>query len=342
VSKTIGIAEKFLTAYEAGDAVTLKVTGIVGMDFSGMQLASAVESYATEGNVIIELDSVGGFVSDAFAFYDQVRAKGLKVSVDGYGTVASAATIIMAAAGRKRSRLSPNAEYLVHNASGGDAEGLKRANEKMADIYAELTGKDRKSILAKMKEDKPMSADDARKWGFVGSVIELQKLAALGGDKPQKMEKETTKETREFAVDLKAAASAIVTGKIAVEVDIDKEAADQIAALATEVKEVTAKAKEAEDTITARDEAIKAMSAEVVKIEASKADAEAKVAELTAKVAEHEATIASMKTTPIAPKVGPKGAAEPVVPGADNEAPVKYKKQTAEERRAAMAQMLKA
>ena len=50
-----------------------------------------------------------------------------------------------------------------------------------------------------------------------------------------------------------------------------------------------------------------------------------------------------MKTTPIAPKVGPKGSAEPVEPGAGNEAPTsKYKKQTAEERRAAMAQMLKA
>lgn len=338
MSKTIGIAEKFLTAYEAGDAVTLKVTGIVGMDFSGMQLASAVESYANEGNVIIELDSVGGFVSDAFAFYDQVRAKGLKVSVDGYGTVASAATIIMAAAGRKRSRLSPNAEYLVHNASGGDAEGLKRANEKMADIYSELTGKDRKTILSKMKEDKPMSADDARKWGFVGSVIELQKLAAKGGDKTPNMEKETTQETREFAVDLKAAAAAIVTGKIAVEVDIDKEAADQIAALATEVKEVTAKAKEAEDTITARDEAIKTMSAEVVKIEEAKTAAEAEVAKLTAKVAEHEATIAALKKTPVTAKVGPKGSGEAVEPGAGNEAPVKYKKQTAEERQAAFAE----
>jgi chromosome segregation ATPase len=156
------------------------------------------------------------------------------------------------------------------------------------------------------------------------------------------MEKETTKETREFAVDLKAAAAAIVTGKIAVEVDIDKEAADQIAALATEVKEVTAKAKEAEDTITARDEAIKAMSAEVVKTEELKAAAEAEVISLTEEVTALKAEVAKLKTTPVAPKVGPKGAAEPVVPGADNSEPVKYKKQTAEERRAAMAEMLKA
>jgi ATP-dependent Clp protease protease subunit len=340
VSKTIGISEKFLTAYESGDAVTLKVTGIVGMDFSGMQLASAVEAYAQEGNVIIELDSVGGFVSDAFAFYDQVRAKGLKVSVDGYGTVASAATIIMAAAGRKRSRLSPNAEYLVHNASGGDAEGLKRANEKMADIYAELTGKDRKSILAKMKEDKPMSAEDARKWGFVGSVIELQKLAAKA-DKTNDME-DNVKAKHAFKLTAQQVLSAALGNEIEIEMDINAEAATQLTAYAGEVKALKTEVDELKADVEAKDAAITAAASEVTKSEADKAAAEAKVAELTAKVAEHEATIASMKTTPIAPKVGPKASGEPVVPGADNEAPVKYKKQTAEERRAAMAQMLKA
>jgi ATP-dependent Clp protease protease subunit len=319
VSKTIGIAEKFLTAYEGGDAVTLKVTGIVGMDFSGMQLASAVESYATEGNVIIELDSVGGFVSDAFAFYDQVRAKGLKVSVDGYGTVASAATIIMAAAGRKRSRLSPNAEYLVHNASGGDAEGLKRANEKMADIYAELTGKDRKSILAKMKEDKPMSAEDARKWGFVGSVIELQKLAAKA-DKTNDME-DNVKAKHAFKLTAQQVLSAALGNEIEIEMDINAEAATQLTAYAGEVKALKTEVDELKADVEAKDAAITAAASEVTKIEADKAAAEAKVAELTAKVAECEATIASLKTTPIAPKVGPKGSVEPVVPGADNEAP---------------------
>lgn len=338
MSKTIGISEKFVTAVEGGDIPTLRVSGDVGMDFSGSDLAQAIEVWNDGQGVRIILDTFGGMVFDAFHVFDYVRANGIKLYVDGYGKVASAGTVIMAAAGRKRSRLSPNSVFLVHNSSGSDAATLAMFNEKLVGVYTELTGKDAKAIKALMKEDRYMTAEEARKWGFVGSVIELQKLAALGGDKPQTMEKETTKETREFAVDLKAAASAIVTGKIAVEVDIDKEAADQIAALATEVKEVTAKAKEAEDTITARDEAIKAMSAEVVKIEASKADAEKKVAELTAKVAEHEATIASMKANPIATKVGPKGAAEPVVPGAGNEAAPKYKKfANAEERRAAWA-----
>jgi len=217
---------------------------------------------------------------------------------------------------------------------------LKRANEKMADIYAELTGKDRKSILAKMKEDKPMSADDARKWGFVGSVIELQKLAAFGGDKPQTME--TVKEKRTIEVSRVQALSALVDHKIEIEIDVDAEAAKQISAYAEEVKALKADADELKADVEAKNEAINTVKAQIETLESSKATADAKVAELTAKVAEHEATIASMKTTPIAPKVGPKGSAEPVVPGDDNEAPVKYKKQTAEERRAAMAQMLKA
>jgi len=329
VEKTIAISDKFVKAYTVADGLTtIKVMGVVGMDFTGMQLASVVESYSGESDVLIELDSVGGFVSDAFSFYDQVRAKGLKVHVDGYGIVASAATIIMAAAGRKRSRLSPNAEYLVHNASGGDAEALKRANEKMADIYAEVTGKDKKSILAKMKEDKPMSADEARKWGFVGSVIELQKLAAQA-TKKNDMEKETVKEVREYAVPMQAAAAAIVTGKIAVEVDIDKEAADQITALAQEVKEVSAKAKEAEDTIIARDEAITAISAELTKVAEAKDEAEAEVISLTEELTQAKAEIEALKKTPIA-KPTAKGGAETVTPGETPE--VKYTPETKAER----------
>jgi ATP-dependent Clp protease protease subunit len=340
VEKVLSISDKFVKAIEGGEYPVLKVTGVVGMDFSGMQLADAVEFYGQSGQVHIELDSMGGFVSDAFAFYDQVRTKGLKVSVDGYGMVASAATVIMAAAGRKRSRLSPNAEYLVHNASGGDAEGLKRANKKMAAIYAELTGKDEKAILDLMKQDKSMGAEEARKWGFVGSVIELQKLAA-NADKTKNMEdNKTVAEKRVFAVKPADALAAVVSGKIEVEVDVDAEAAERISAYAAEVKELTTAKDELTAEVEAKDAAITAAATEVAKLQATHIEIEERAVKAEAEVAKLTAEVAKLKTTPIAEPIKAKGE-EAVDPAAPTEAP-KYKKLTADEKRANMAKVFAA
>jgi ATP-dependent Clp protease, protease subunit len=338
VEKVLSISDKFVKAVQGGEYPTLKVTGMVGLDFTGMQLADAVEYYGEGGSQVhIELDSMGGFVSDAFAFYDQVRVKGLKVSVDGYGFVASAATVIMAAAGRKRSRLSPNAEYLVHNASGGDAEALKRANKKMAAIYAELTGKDEKAILDLMKQDKAMSADEARKWGFVGSVIELQKLAA-NADKTKNMEdKKTVAEKRVFAVKPADALAAVVSGKIEVEVDVDAEAATQLTAYAGEVKALKTEVDELKAEVETKDEAITAAAAEVTKLQATHIEVEERATKAEAEVAKLTAEVAKLKTTPIAPKVEAKGE-EVVDPAAPTDAP-KFKKLTADEKRANMAKV---
>ncbi len=329
MEKVLSISDKFVKAIEGGEYPVLKVTGIVGMDFSGMQLADAVEYYSQGGNQVhIEMDSMGGFVSDAFAFYDQVRTKGLKVSVDGYGMVASAATVIMAAAGRKRSRLSPNAEYLVHNASGGDAEGLKRANKKMAAIYAELTGKDEKAIMDLMKQDKPMGADEARKWGFVGSVIELQKLAAHA-DKTKNMEK-TTAETRVFALSAEQRLAAALKGEVEITVDVDAEAAERISAYAAEVKELTTAKDELTADVEAKDAAITAAAAEVAKLQATHIEIEERATKAEAEVAKLTAEVAKLKTTPIAEPIKAKGE-EVVEPASAVDAP-KYKKLTSEEK----------
>jgi len=331
VEKVRSISDKFLIAVEGANATTLKVEGLVGMDFSGMQLAEVVEHYAQDNrDVILELDSVGGYISDAFTFYDQVRAKGLRVHVDGYGTVASAATIMMAAAGKKRSRLSPNSEYLIHNASGGDASTLDRTNKKMAAIYAELTGKTAAEILTLMKQDKPMSAQDAKRMGFVGSVIELQRLAAI---KTQTMEDETIKVKQLFAIDRNKALSALVTGEVELEFDASKDLTQKIGELTEELKAKSTELDELKAEVELKDEAVKAKDDAVTALK----DAEAKHLEdlktVTSDVEKLKAQITTLKTAPVDPKV--KATASAPTTDTDDE-PV-FKKQTAEQRAKAFA-----
>jgi ATP-dependent Clp protease protease subunit len=332
VGEVIAIDNKHIRAVEGADIPTLTVSGVVGADFSGAMLAQAIEYYAKDGSdVRIVLDSVGGYASDAFHFYDYVRANALRVFVDGYGTVASAATIIMAAAGRKRSRISENTEYLIHNAVGGDAEQVARTNVKMANIYAELTGKDRKELLAIMKRDKAMSAKDAVKMGFVGSIIQNQALAA----KSTIMEQ--TKEKRVIALSASQRLAAITTGEVEVDIDVDAEMAEQVSAYAKEVNDLKAQLDEVKAEAEAKDEAVKA-----------KADAEAKLAEernalkaVTEEAERLKAEITKLKTTPLANAV--KGGGDTVVdPPAHGgaQAPVK-EKLTAQERASAFAEALR-
>lgn len=335
MGQVVSISPNHIQAIEGAEIPTLRVSGTVGVDFSGASLADAVVDYAGAfGEVRVILDSFGGFASDAFAFYDTIRAEGVRLHVDGRGTVASAATIIMAAAGRKRSRLYPNAEYLIHNATGGDAEGVERANDKMEAIYVELSGMSKAEVRKIMKADKPMSAQDAKRMGFVGAIVELQKLAAHA-DKNTTME-DKNKTKRVFAVDRDKALAAMVTGHI--EIDVTAEDAELKTQLDSAVNDLKAERQKVADleasaktqpdavkaAVDAAEAALKAAHAEDLKKVAAESD------KLTAKITELEAKI---KATPAAPAVKPTGG------GAEANADVplseRYPKLTAEQRAAA-------
>ena len=319
------ISSPNIVAVDGADIPTFRVSGVVGQDFTGSMLSAVAEAY---GEVRLILDSVGGFASDAFHFYDFVRSNALRVHVDGYGTVASAATVIMAAAGRKRSRISANTEYLIHNASGSDAEQVARTNKKMAAIYAELSGKGEKDILAIMKQDKPMSAKDAVKMGFVGSIIENKPVAAKQND----MEN-TVKEKRVIALTASQRLGAITSGELELDIDVDAEMSERVSAYAQEVKDLTAKLDELKGEADAKAEAITAKEV----AEKALADEREALKAVTAEAASLKAEIAKLRTTPLAEPVKAKGE-ETVDPGAGPEDAPKFRKITGEER----AQMIAA
>lgn len=319
------ISSPNIVAVEGADIPTFHVSGFVGQDFTGSELSAVAEAY---GEIRLVLNSVGGFVSDAFHFYDYIRSNAIRVHVDGFGTVASAATVIMAAAGRKRSRISANTEYLIHNASGSDAEQVARTNKKMAAIYAELSGKGEKDILAIMKQDKPMSAKDAVKMGFVGSIIENKPVAAKQND----MEN-TVKEKRVIALTASQRLSAITSGELELDIDVDAEMSERVSAYAQEVKDLTAKLDELKGEADAKAEAITAKEV----AEKALADEREALKAVTAEAEKLKAEIAKLKTTPIADKVKAKGEAE-IDPGAPVEDSPKFRKITGEER----AQMIAA
>jgi len=304
-----------IRAASSGDGVpTFWVSGMVGFDFKGLDLAAAISSL---GEVRLLLDTVGGDAADAFAFYDAVRVKGLKVHVEGYGRVASAGTVIMAAAGRSRSALAPNAEYLIHEASGGDEVVVERYNERMARLYSELSGMTEKEVRKIMKEDRFMSATEAKKLKLVGMVLQHEAIAAQYKtmedntiETPEVETPEVVVETTEAEVDttevevpvtVQEAVTAAWNGAIKVKVAVAKDMRDALATALSEAKDTKASL----DEVTSEVEALKE---KLTASEDARTKAEAKVAEIEPKLAEITAQVETLKATPVE---GVKASAEP-------------------------------
>lgn len=150
-----------------------------------------VKSYlnaAGKTPVVCRVCSGGGDFLMAMNIKDEFARHG-DVTVDISGYAASAATII--GLGAKHTRISNTSFYLIHkvmswveawgNLNEDDISDLietleaeKNENAKMtlvlAKAYADKSGKAVSEILALMKQETWLSADEAKEWGFVDEV----------------------------------------------------------------------------------------------------------------------------------------------------------------------------
>lgn len=294
---------EIIASVEGEGIPTFRVSGVVGESFKGADLAAAIEqANKTHGAAKVILESVGGDTADAFYVYDYVRANRLKLFVDIYGRAASAATIIAAAAGLDRIRIAPNAQFLIHDATGGTGEELELVNAKLAKVYADLSGMPVEKARKLMREDTVKDAEWAVKMNLAGSFIKLEKLAAAAvsimSDQPK---------TRKIVIGHKAILAAAFTADGSVEVaeseftvsDADKVKTldEQIAALTKERDELKVKA----ETVPA--------------LETAKTEAEGKLVAMTTERDKFQAQVEALKKNPLVAQVIDNGTAEVVVPG---------------------------
>lgn len=139
--------------------------------------------------VTVRVNSYGGAVDDAIDISAQFQAHG-NVTVDLYAFNASAATVLTM--GAKRVRAHINSLYLIHKVMSwvdewgymneddiaetiARLEKEKKDNEKitlvLARMYAQRSGKPVADILNLMKEERWITAEEAKEWGFVDEVF---------------------------------------------------------------------------------------------------------------------------------------------------------------------------
>lgn len=161
----------------AGSVAVIDIEGIIGMP-EQWQFDSDDERVATYerfrqsvrqiadlkvNKVIVNIRSTGGDVNDALLIYDALRSLDAEVTTRCYGYAASAATIIAQGASEGARELSSGSLYLIHNsvcACEGNSidlqqktQLLNQTDRRIAQIYAERSGRDAERFLDMMQEN---------------------------------------------------------------------------------------------------------------------------------------------------------------------------------------------
>lgn len=175
---------------ESSENAEINIFGEIGESWFSegitMEGINAMLSAITAKNITINVSSLGGDVNHAFAIHDLLKMKNANVTAKIIGMTASAGTVI--ALGANKVHMSENALFLVHNASTfamGKADDMRAAAEvldtvdnRLVAIYKNKTGKKKSEILNLMEEEKWITAEEAKDFGFVDKIFEPQPIAA--------------------------------------------------------------------------------------------------------------------------------------------------------------------
>ncbi len=136
-------------------------------------------------DIQLYINSPGGSVSAGLAVYDTMQHLKCDISTICVGMAASMGAFLVAS-GRKGKRFAlPNAEIMIHQIMGG-AEGqateieisarhILKLKDRMNKILAQHTGQPFSKIEKDTERDFFMSAEEAKKYGLIDSVLNKKK-----------------------------------------------------------------------------------------------------------------------------------------------------------------------
>ena len=141
-----------------------------------------LESEDPNKDIHLYINSPGGSVTADMAIYDTMNFIKCAVSTICVGLAASMGAFLLAG-GAKGKRFSlPNSEIMIHQPSGGAkgqatdiqivAENILKIKKRLNKMLAENTGQPLEKIEIDTERDNYMSADEAKAYGIIDSIIE--------------------------------------------------------------------------------------------------------------------------------------------------------------------------
>lgn len=133
-------------------------------------------------DISLYINSPGGSVSAGLGIYDTMQYIKCDVSTICVGLAASMGAFLLAGGAKGKRFALPNAEIMIHQPSGGAkgqateiqivAENILKTRKRLNDILAANTGKPYETIAADTERDNYMTAQEAKEYGLIDSVIE--------------------------------------------------------------------------------------------------------------------------------------------------------------------------
>ena len=132
-------------------------------------------------DIKLYINSPGGSVYDGLAIIDTMNYISPDVQTIGIGLQASMGAMLLACGAKGKRSVLPNSRIMIHQPSSGtegkitDQEIMLREGvflkKRLAEIFAERTGKPLAQVEKDMDRDNWMSAEEARKYGIIDEII---------------------------------------------------------------------------------------------------------------------------------------------------------------------------
>ena len=140
-----------------------------------------LEAENPKKEISMYINSPGGSVVAGMSIYDTMQYIRPKVSTLVCGLAASMGSVI-AIGGEKGMRFAlPNAEFLVHQPSGGAqgtaedilirARNIEQTRERMYNLYVKHSGQSLKTVQKALDRDKWMTPEEAKEWGHIDEIV---------------------------------------------------------------------------------------------------------------------------------------------------------------------------
>ena len=144
-----------------------------------------LESENPKKEIFFYINSPGGLVTSGLGIYDTMQYIKSPVSTLCIGQASSMGSFLLTA-GEKGKRFSlPNSRIMVHQPSAGfqgqatdiqiHAKEILSLKERLNKIYSKHTGQSIKEISQALERDKFMTAEEAKDFGLIDSVVEKRK-----------------------------------------------------------------------------------------------------------------------------------------------------------------------
>ncbi len=140
-----------------------------------------LQSEDPKKDIYMYINSPGGSVYDALAIYDTMNYLQNDIQTVGIGVQASAAAFLLSAGAKGKRFLLPHATVMIHQPSSGtrgkvtdqeiDLKESLRLKRLLESIMAKNTGQKAEKIHVDMERDFWMTAEEAKKYGLVDSII---------------------------------------------------------------------------------------------------------------------------------------------------------------------------